>query len=437
MKTFTLMRFGSEITRKPLRRKFGFGTVVATESDYVSTTVMVDNNLTGEGGSLLMNPWAFPDDMKPHSYEIMPQLLKLCEHTINALVTRDKAAKTPTQYWDLFYDACKVAAKQKWGDLFPELAVSVALAPFEFAIWDAYGKLHNLPWARCVSADFLDNEDFSSVVFPHPSDQTSVLHTMGGFDPVDQANLADAEVARSILANDELPKHLFAEMELGHFRCVKPKVFDDFGKNTARMSLIDEMLKQYRAKHSVTHAFHCYFDANGTIPSVTDLRVLLQAIAYTDSPIGRTTVNFEQPFSVANTFSSGFEVGKLRTFCNLSIDEALVTVDDVRRAHEMGYNRLGLKACKSVTMTLRMAKLATELGMAYDIQDLTQVGRGLVVSASLAAWLGIPMESNGWKNVANANAMLTSCGCRYNGIWLPSNGNFHTGNLTGPGFSAQ
>ena len=422
------------VRRLALRRLFVFGTVPARESDYVIVEVETADGVVGVNGSLQMNPWSFAghEEFKAQCYVIMPQLIQLCCKTINSVLKKDSDPKTPVQYWDVLYKACKQAAQEKWGQQFPDLAVSVALAAFEFAIWDAYGKTNNLPWAKCLSTEFLGDDALDSAVLNRPNPRTTVLHTIGGADAPWQKDLQTAAYAGSILVKDNLPTNLLDEMHLGGFTNIKPKSSGDVEKDAARMAAIDEVLWQYREDVSFEGLFETYYDANCTVGTVDNLHRLIDRIGHVDGL--RRTVNFEQPFSIQDTFRKGFEIRGFDGICTISIDESCVTLDDVRRAYEMGYRRIGIKVCKSITETLRMVKLAKELGMAYDIQDLTQVGYGIVTSASVAAWLGCPMESNGWKNIADAEALLPAG--NYNGIWIPKHGGFVTGNLTGAGISA-
>jgi len=117
------------------------------------------------------------------------------------------------------------------------------------------------------------------------------------------------------------------------------------------------------------------------------------------------------------------------------IDEALIGLESLLLARELGYSGCAIKACKGQTQSLLMGAAAQKLGMFLCVQDLTCPGASLIQSAGLAAHLpGVAaIEANARQYVPAANA---GWGERFPGIFRPKNGVLETATITGPGLGA-
>ena len=443
MRTFRISNVCGATKCLDLRRPFQFGKVIANRAHYTETSVVASylgRHVAGRGGGLHMDPWSLRGRFEPQCYTMMPQLIMLCEYTANRALQNDHTPRTPVDYWKWLSKLCYDAAKVRWGEDFPKLAVSVAFSPYEFAIWDAYGKAHDLPWAKCLGQEFLGQDcDLSSAVAKQPAKEVEVLHTVGGKDAIFELEEWGYESLK-----DGIPETVYGEALAGKPKWLKPKVTGDFDKDVARVKLIDEMLAKLQQKQYIGKVGY-FFDANGACPDVQWLRRFLNTIEKPEHGAEREITNFEQPFATDKTFAQGYEVHSLSNLCDFSIDESLVGPSDVERAKEMGYNRLGLKVCKSVTSTLEVVVEAAKHGLNCDMQDLTQVGRGLLVSVSMAAWCfpTLRIESNGYKNVVGAYSLFQGKKTgspdteqiKHFDIHVMSDGCVKTANLTGSGFS--
>ena len=434
MKSFTLRTLAVSIDRLGLNFKFGFGVVDAVETDNATVQATSTDDVVGVSGCIQMNPWGFAghDELKAQSYKIVPVLLNLFCKTINDFLAKDTEPRTSVQYRDVLYEECTKAAQAKYGDEFPALAVCVCFAPFEFAIHDAYSKTWGVSWEKCLTKDYLGDEDFSDIFLPAPKNRTPFLLTIGGFDAPMPEDLKQPNYAASILRPDAPNLSVWQQLHFTGAKNIKPKSGGSLEADKARMDEVDRALWQYKEDANLEVLFQTYFDSNGTFKTVDEFARTIDAVGSVEGL--RSMLNWEQPFSVHDTFRKGFEVHRFQGYGTCSIDESAVTVEDIVRAHEMGYGRVGAKVGKGLFPLLRMIQKAKELGMAYDIQDLTQALYGMVVSASVAACLGCPMEANGWKYVADAEKLLELG--NYEGILYPKYGGFDTSNLTGSGFSA-
>ena len=126
------------------------------------------------------------------------------------------------------------------------------------------------------------------------------------------------------------------------------------------------------------------------------------------------------------------EASKLRP---VVIDEALIDLESLRLAKEMGYTGAALKACKGQTQSLLMAAAAIKDGMFLCVQDLSCPGASLIHSAGLAAHIpGVAaIESNARQYCPEANAPWAP---RFPGMFRITDGTMETGLLDGPGLGA-
>src|SRR5204862_2711495 len=117
------------------------------------------------------------------------------------------------------------------------------------------------------------------------------------------------------------------------------------------------------------------------------------------------------------------------------IDESLTGLDTLKRAREMGYTGVALKACKGQTQAMLMAAAAQKFGMFLCVQDLTCPGASLIHSAGIAARVpgNAGIEANARQFVPSANQPWEA---RFPGLFTIREGLMSTGQLTGPGLGA-
>jgi len=66
-------------------------------------------------------------------------------------------------------------------------------------------------------------------------------------------------------------------------------------------------------------------------------------------------------------------------------DEGITDLEKFDLARELGWSGVALKTCKGHSSALLYVARATELGMPYSVQDLTNPGLSLIHSAGLTA----------------------------------------------------
>jgi L-alanine-DL-glutamate epimerase-like enolase superfamily enzyme len=196
-------------------------------------------------------------------------------------------------------------------------------------------------------------------------------------------------------------------------------------KDKARLSEIHAALASVETPHTRDGRLPYYFDANGRYESKDALRRLLDH-ARAIGAFDRIAV-VEEPFPE----ELDAEVGDLGV--RVAADESAHTDKDAARRIELGYGAIALKPiAKTLSMTLRIARLAHERGVPCFCADLTVnpilVDWNKVFAARLAPLPGLSLglvETNGHQNYRNWEAMRRRHPC-FGASWtVPEKGVFH------------
>lgn len=176
-------------------------------------------------------------------------------------------------------------------------------------------------------------------------------------------------------------------------------------KDSERMTAIHERLAGYETPHTESGRLQYYIDANGRYQEKETLQRFVDHL--------REIGAFEQTLVVEEPFPEDepIQVGDLGV--NIAADESAHTAEDVRERIEMGYGSIALKPiAKTMSMTLRMARLAHEEGMPCFCADLTVnpilVDWNKSFAARLDPFPGLDtgmMETNGHQNYADWERM--------------------------------
>ncbi|HSD65051.1 MAG TPA: enolase C-terminal domain-like protein [Vicinamibacteria bacterium] len=195
-------------------------------------------------------------------------------------------------------------------------------------------------------------------------------------------------------------------------------------KDKARLSEIHAALGSVETPHTRDGKLPYYFDANGRYESkATLLRLLDHARAI--GAFDRIAI-VEEPFPE----ELEAEVGDLGV--RVAADESAHTDADAARRIELGYGAIALKPiAKTLSMTLRIARLAHEKGVPCFCADLTVnpilVDWNKTLAARLAPLPGLSLglvETNGHQNYRNWEAMRRHHPCHGAPWTLPERGVF-------------
>jgi L-alanine-DL-glutamate epimerase-like enolase superfamily enzyme len=195
-------------------------------------------------------------------------------------------------------------------------------------------------------------------------------------------------------------------------------------KDKARLSEIHAAIGSLETPHTRDGRLPYYFDANGRYESKDTLRRLLDHA-------GRIGA-FDRIALVEEPFPEELEVEVGDLGVRVAADESAHTDRDAGRRIDLGYGAIALKPiAKTLSMTLRIARLAHERGVPCFCADLTVnpilVDWNKVFAARLAPLPGLSLglvETNGHQNYRDWEAMRRFHPC-FGGPWtLPERGVF-------------
>lgn len=194
----------------------------------------------------------------------------------------------------------------------------------------------------------------------------------------------------------------------------------------ARIEAIHKLIGHRKTPHTENGKIPYYFDANGRYEKKETLQKLLDH--------ARKIGMFDQIAIIEEPFPEDADIYVGDLGVRIAADESAHTAEDVLERIQMGYQAIALKsAAKTLSMTLKMAKVAHENNVPCFLADLTctpiLVDWNKNIAARLDPFPGLKdmglLESNGHQNYVNWNS-LVNYHPYSNGSWIESrNGLFH------------
>jgi L-alanine-DL-glutamate epimerase-like enolase superfamily enzyme len=195
-------------------------------------------------------------------------------------------------------------------------------------------------------------------------------------------------------------------------------------KDKARLSEIHAAIGSLETPHTKDGRLPYYFDANGRYETKDTLRRLLDH--------ARAIGAFDRIAVVEEPFPEEVEERVDDLGVRIAADESAHTDMDAARRIDLGYGAIALKPiAKTLSMTLRIARIAHERGVPCFCADLTVspilVDWNKVFAARLAPLPGLSLglvETNGHQNYRNWEAMRRQHPC-FGAPWtMPERGVF-------------
>jgi L-alanine-DL-glutamate epimerase-like enolase superfamily enzyme len=336
--------------------------------------------------------------------------------------------------------ASEIGAHLQLAEKIPILCTLVAASAFDAALHDAFGKLHGLNCYHTYGPDFMSHDlghylgaDFKGehldrYVRKTPQPRLPLYHLVGALDP-----LEEADVNKRI--GDGLPETLAEWIPYNGLTHIKIKLNgDDVDWDVNRVVRVDRVSAHAQQQRGVER-WHYSLDFNEKCVNVGYLLEFLERVRR-EAPAGLERIQYiEQPTRrdlKADSSNVMHEAAKIRP---VVIDEALIDLESLVLAREMGYTGAALKACKGQSQSLLLAAAAQKFGMFLCVQDLTCPGASLIHSAGLAAHVpGVAaIEANARQYVPAANQPWQE---RFPGIFRITDGAMETAVLTGLGLGA-
>jgi L-alanine-DL-glutamate epimerase-like enolase superfamily enzyme len=429
------------------RTPIKFGGTEVNQVTLLNVNCVVRNaagkSVKGFGSMPLGNVWAFPSKTMP--YDRTLNAMKVLSDRIARITRACKESGHPVDLnWALepqyLKAADQVSRELKLETAIPKLCTLVTASPFDAAIHDAFGKLHNRSTYQTYGPDLMRHdlshyigsefkgEYLEKYVLKSPKPRMPLYHLVGAVDPI-----VESDIQKRI--GDGLPETLPEWIRYNGLTHIKIKLNgEDLKWDTERVLRVDKAASETQAKLGVSE-WNYSLDFNEKCPNVGYLIEMMRTIQE-KSPAGFKRIQYvEQPTKrdlESDRANVMHEAAKLRP---VVIDESLTDKEALMLAREMGYSGTALKACKGQAQALLMAAVAQKYKMFLCVQDLTCPGASLIHSAGLAAHVpGVAaIEANSRQYVPVANKGWET---RFPGIFVVKDGYMKTGVLTGPGLSA-
>ena len=423
------------------RAPYKFGGVPVDRATILNVNVIVRNTsgrtAKGFGSMPLGNVWSFPS--REMSYDTTLNAMKALTEVIAKITATYKEYGHPIDLNsalepEYLKAAAEVSNKIKLLSPIPKLCTLVTASPFDAAIHDAFGKIHNRSCyqtlgrslvshdlARYLNPDF-KGEYLSSYILPQPKPRIAMFHSVGGADAVLPSELKER-------INDGLPETLAEWIKFNGLTHIKIKLQgEDLKWDIERTVNIDRIATECRPKIPWKYCV----DFNERCPNVDYVLEYLRKVKELTPQGFERILYLEQPTArdlKANRQNLMREAAKLRP---VVIDESLTDLESLLLAREMGYTGVALKACKGQTHAMLIAAAAQKYKMFLCVQDLTCPGASLIHSAGIAAHVpGVSgIEANSRQYMPAANEPWVA---RFPGLFKVTDGTLDTSRLTGPG----
>lgn len=385
-------------TRMPIK----FGPEVFTEATYARVRITVRDRrgrtADGWGETPLSIQWCWPSEL---SYAARHDVLvELCRRLTRAWADFD-ATGHPLEIGTDFIEQQLSALRETYNrerseEPIPYLAALICCSPFDLALHDAYGKLHETDIYRTYTSEFL-NRDLSQFLepvkssnvafegrYPHefivspPATTLPAWHLIGGLDPLTSDDLTGSE------PDDGYPVLLTDWIERDKLDCLKIKLRgNDAEWDYARIVRVGDLA----VAHNVTWLTA---DFNCTVSEPEYVNAILDRLRDEHPRTYGMLLYVEQPFP--------YDLEKYAIDCRsvsarkpVFLDESAHDWRFVRLGRELGWSGVALKTCKTQSGAILSLCWAKAHGMPLMVQDLANGMLAQISHLRLAAHAGTIM----------------------------------------------
>jgi L-alanine-DL-glutamate epimerase-like enolase superfamily enzyme len=428
-------------TRVPL--KFGPETLTSVSCARVRVEVRDRAGRTafGWGETPLSVQWAWP--AKLSTAERYDAMVAFCKTLVPAWTDSD-AWGHPIEVGHHFAQMVLPTLRQRFNvgrepaDCLPFLAALVCLSPFDIALHDAYGMLHDVSIYDTYHGDWMSRDlswylepaegadvDFRGLyprdfLLHSPPSRLAAWHLVGGLDPLDEGEANGKHIS------DGLPVVLGDWIERDGLFCLKIKLRgNDAAWDYQRLVRVGR-IAQGRGVQQLSADFNC------TVTEPAYVNAILDRLAAKAPDIYRLMLYVEQPFPY-ELEDYPLDVRSVAARKPLFMDESAHSWQQIRLGRALGWSGVALKTCKTQTGALLSLCWAKSHGMQIMVQDLTNPMLAQIPHVLLAAHAGTVMgvETNAMQFYPEASAAEAAI---HPGLYSRRDGHIDLSTLRGPGF---
>lgn len=426
-----------------LRVPLKFGNQVLTQVTCARVRVEVTGRdgqcAQGWGETPLSVGWVWPSTVDFHARE--HELLEFCRKIARDITEMDQAGhpmEIGSAYMKEGLSTLLKAHNEGVADEMhvPHLASLVCYSPFDIAIHDAYGNLHDVPVYETYTSDYM-NHDLSAYLEPameglsfegkYPGEflapvqqRIPVWHLVGGLDPIAQSELTGNE------PDDGYPVLLEDWIDRDGLKCLKVKLRgNDSSWDYDRLVRIGDISVSNNVEH-LTVDFNC------TVTDPEYVNTILDNLKEAMPDVYKRILYVEQPFPY-DLEANQIDVHSTSSRKLLFMDESAHDWRLIQLGYSLGWTGVALKTCKTQTGALLSLCWAKAHDMAIMVQDLTNPMLAQIPHVLLAAYSGTIMgvESNGMQFYPEASLAELEV---HPGVYRRREGLLDLSTIQGPGF---
>ncbi|MEM8865030.1 MAG: enolase C-terminal domain-like protein, partial [Planctomycetota bacterium] len=293
----------------------------------------------------------------------------------------------------------------------PLLAALLCCAPFDIALYDAYGNLHGIPALASLNETYCSS-DLSCFLQPatdgevafggkYPADfmvnppakSLAAWHLVGGLDPLSMDELTGDE------PDDGHPVLLSDWIKQDGLDCLKIKLRGaDSEWDHERLVKVGEIALSHGVQ-DLTADFNC------TVHDPSYVIEILDKLARETPEVYERLLYIEQPFPY-DLEKHQIDVREVSARKPLLMDESAHNWQLVRLGRSLGWNGVALKTCKTLTGALLSLCWAKAHGMHLMVQDLTNPMLAQLSHLTFAAYIDTlrGVETNGMQFYPDASS---------------------------------
>lgn len=384
--------FTKERARTPLK----FGGVVMAEALLLRCRAVVENKrgnvADGWGGIFLADFWAWPSSIVEHPVR-EEAMRKVCIEYAKAVAQFNRYAH-PIDIFLETEDELKLIAKRVSREMnlpeeMPFLAALVCASAIDAALHDAFGNCNGIDSYFGYGSEFMRDlgnylgEQFrgkhiGDYIKPSYEPSVPVFHLVGGLDKLVRSEVDESD------PKDGLPNCLEEWIEVDGVFCLKVKLRgNDLDWDLQRLLDVYSVGVECNRKLGRERIFMSA-DTNEMCETPDYMVELLLKLKEKNGEAFNNLLYIEQP-THRDLRSHPFDMHKLSSIKPVFMDESLTDFEMYELGMQLGIRGIALKTCKGHSMCMLMVSRATEDGVPYAVQDLTNPSIALLHSVGMAA----------------------------------------------------
>ncbi len=370
---------------------------------------------TGRGQMTLSASWAYPSaaiDLQTRE----TAMIEVVDRFGRFLTAWGEAGHPIDLHYESQADLARigreVGREHGLADPIPPLALMVCASPFDLAVHDAYGRLHDASSYALLGPEHMSH-DLGRYLGPSfaglypgqflrrpPARRVAIAHTVAAADALgDQELPLDAE-------DDGLPRSLHAWIRRDGVRTIKLKLTGDLLADVERTIAVAETAAACgREGGGGDGGFTLSIDPNEQYSDVDAVVAMLHELRGRSPLAWRHLMYVEQPTPRGGP-AAAVDHSPIAAIKPVIADEGVTDPAALLDAFERGWSGVGLKACKGLSACLLFNAAACRMDKLVTVQDLTTTGLAYIAGVGLAAHAAHigALEANGRQFAPNANA---------------------------------